>query len=99
MAAKYTPADYVFQFVTVTGGVLIALLINGLVEWNQNRELVATARANLAREIADNKRDLDSARGSIELTTTRLDNAITFAGDLIKEKRTPISELKLDLDL
>jgi hypothetical protein len=28
---KYTASDYFFQFVTITVGVLIALLINGLV--------------------------------------------------------------------
>ena len=45
---KYAIVDYVFQFITVTAGVLIALLINGLVEWNHNRELVAEARATIA---------------------------------------------------
>ena len=49
---KYTSVDYAFQFITITAGVLIALLINGLVEWNDNRELAAQARATSQREIA-----------------------------------------------
>jgi len=31
MAAKYSAADYIFQFVTVTVGMFIALMINGAV--------------------------------------------------------------------
>ena len=57
-AAKYTVVDYVFSFITITAGVLIALLINGLVEWNATRALVAEARATIAREITDNRKDL-----------------------------------------
>lgn len=56
---KYTFADYAFQFVTVTAGVLIALLIDGLVDWNHNRELVATARQMIAREVAGNLKELE----------------------------------------
>ena len=51
---KYTFADYAFQFITVTAGVLIALFIDGLVESNHNRELVVVAREMIARKLADN---------------------------------------------
>ena len=56
MAPKYSPADYLFQFITVTAGVFIALVIDGLTDWNNNRELVAQARSTIAREIRDNKK-------------------------------------------
>ena len=64
-APKYTVVDYVFSFITITAGVLIALLINGLVQWNDNRELVAEARATINREIADNKKELAEALGIV----------------------------------
>ena len=62
---KYSFADYAFQFITVTAGVLIALFIDGLADWNAKRELVASARATIMRELADNKKDLEATLSGI----------------------------------
>jgi len=43
----------------VTIGILIALSLEGLLEWRHHRELVAEARANIASEIQDNRKELD----------------------------------------
>ena len=63
---KYTFADYAFQFITVTAGVLIALFIDGLVERNHNRELVAAAHATIVREVADNLKELEGLPKALE---------------------------------
>jgi len=96
---KYTSSDYFFQFVTVTVGVLIALLINGLVEWNRDRELVADARATIAREIADNKQDLEASLSGMAAEMKSLDNAMRFASEMLETKKTAINELKVGLNL
>jgi hypothetical protein len=62
--------------------MFIALLINGMVEWNHNRELVAEARATIAREIADNKKDLDATVASFPRDQEALTSAIQFADRL-----------------
>ena len=98
MANKYTASDYFFSFVTITLGVLIALLINGLVEWNNNRQLVAQARATIAQEIGENKRDLDVTLASMADDRARFANAITFATDMLATKKTIVNELKLHLN-
>ena len=98
MPNKYTANDYVFSFVTITLGVLIALLINGLVEWNNNRQLVTQARATIAQEIGENKRDLDVTLASFPDDRKRFDNAIKFANDMLATKKTAINELKLHLN-
>ena len=85
---KYAIVDYVFQFITVTAGVLIALLINGLVEWNHNRELVAEARATIAREIERNKKDLDGTVASMPGDIQKLESALTFANEMLTKKKT-----------
>lgn len=95
---KYTLVDYVFQFITITVGVLIALLINGLVQWNDNRALVAQARATIEQEIAANKKDLESTLVGVAEDMKRFDNAITFASDMLSAKKTTITELKLHLN-
>jgi hypothetical protein len=48
--------DLAIQLVIVTAGVFIALVVDSLVEWNQQRRLVNEARATLNREIGDNQR-------------------------------------------
>lgn len=97
-AGKYTLVDYIFQFITITGGVLIALLINGLVQWSDNRALVAQARAVIEEEIAANKKDLDVTLIGVADDLKRFDNAIAFARDMITAKKTTITELKLHLN-
>jgi hypothetical protein len=97
--SKYTLVDYVFQFITVTAGVLIALLINGLVEWNNNRALVADARATIAREIAANRKDLDATLGGIDGDIHKLESALTFANDMLTKKSTSINELSFHINL
>jgi hypothetical protein len=99
MKSKYTLADYAFQFITVTVGMFIALFINGLVEWNQNRELVAEARAMIAREIDDNRKDLDATVSSFPRDQAALLNAIKFADDMLSAHKTAITSIELHYNL
>lgn len=98
-AKKYGLSDYLFQFITITAGVLIALLVNGFVELRANRELVRDARATLTREIADNKKEIDSTLAGYEGDAKSLDNAIKFANDLLKTKTTTVNELNFHVNL
>ena len=97
--SKYTASDYFFSFITITAGVLIALLINGMVEWNNNRALVAQARQTIADEVRGNKKDLDSTLTGMADDVKQFDNALKFANDLLTSRKTSISELKLHLNL
>jgi hypothetical protein len=99
MKGKYTLADYVFQFITIAAGVLIALFASGLTEIYNNRQLVAQARATIAREIADNKKDLDTTMASFASDRKALDNAVQFAADLLTTKKTTITSLELHYNM
>ena len=92
---KYTLADYVFQFITVTAGVLIALLIDGLAETRSNRELVESARAMIKRELTDNKKDLEATLAGITADQDAMRNAIKFADDLLTARKTTINSVQL----
>ena len=46
--------DFFVQLVIVTAGVLIALLLQGLVDWQRGQALVGEARANIRQELEDN---------------------------------------------
>lgn len=99
MKSKYTPADYAFQFITVTAGVLIALLINELVVWKQNSDLVAEARTMLQREITDNKKDLDATVASFPRDFAAMQSAIKFANDMLTAHKTTITSIELHYNL
>ncbi len=96
---KYTLPDYAFQFVTVTAGVLIALFIDGLVEQNHNRELVVAARGMLAREVADNLKELQGLPQSVAKSNGDIDNCLKLANDLLSKGKTDIHEVRLGFDL
>jgi len=96
---KYTLVDYVFQFITITAGVLIALLINGLVEWNHNRELVAQARATITREITDNLKELEGLPGALEKSSSEIDNVLKLADDLLASGMSDVHTVSLGVNL
>jgi hypothetical protein len=96
---KYTFVDYAFQFITITAGVLIALLINGLVEWNNNRELVNEARHTIRREVEANLKELEGFPGNIKRSTSELEAAMRFADDLLNKGKTDTHSLSLNFNL
>ena len=54
------------HMLTVVLGILIALSLDGLLEWNHHRQLVREARENITTEIRKNKEDLDQALSELQ---------------------------------
>ena len=88
-----------FQFITITGGVLIALLVNGFVELRDTRALLRQARSTIAQEIAANKRELEVVLSSYPQHRTRFEAAITLSDQLLATKTTTIHKLDFGLEL
>lgn len=99
MKGKYTLGDYVFQFITIAAGVLLALFASGLNEFYNNRQLVAQARANIARELADNKKDLEATMAGFPRDRESLRNAIKFADEMLSAQKTAITSLQLHYNM
>jgi hypothetical protein len=91
MKSKYSASDYTFQFITVTAGVLIALLIDGLVDWNNNRELVAAAHASIAREVADNLKEIEGLPKSISSANDEVEKLLEVRQRPARERARPMS--------
>jgi hypothetical protein len=96
---KYTTVDYVFSFITITAGVLIALLIQSFVEWNTDRELVAEARANITREVRDNLKELEGLPEVITKSNADIDNALNLARELLAKGTSDIHSVNLGFNL
>jgi hypothetical protein len=99
MKGKYALEDYIFQFITVTAGVLIALLINGLDAWNDTRELVLKSRTTIEREIADNKKELDSTVSGFAADHQKLQGAIKFADQILTAGRSDLRSFNLNYNM
>ena len=52
--------DFLLHLLTITIGLLIALSLEGCVEWQHHRHLVREAKENLRQEIEDNQRAVRS---------------------------------------
>jgi hypothetical protein len=92
---KYSAADYAFQLITVTAGVLIALFIDSLAETRNNRDLVESARAMIMRELADNKKDVEATLSGIAADQEGMKNAVRFADEMLSAKKTKINSVQL----
>lgn len=57
--------DFLLHLLTITIGLLIALGLEGCVEWQHHRELVKEARANLHSEFQDNQKTIADALTAI----------------------------------
>jgi hypothetical protein len=50
--------EFGMHLLIVTTGILIALSLEGLLEWRHHRELAQEARTNILNEIRDNEKGL-----------------------------------------
>lgn len=98
-ARKYGFEDYAYQFITITGGVLIALLTNGLVQWNSDRLLVREAHATIARELADNMNEVKLVVGGQAGRMANLDSALQTANELLATRTLASRSVNLSFNL
>ena len=90
---------FVIELLIVTSGVLIALSVDSLREWNQYRSLVREARAMIARGIADNKKEVDISLSEVAVRKSNLKKALTLVDDLLTDKKSEIQEFRLGFGL
>lgn len=82
---------FAMQFVLVTAGVLMALLIDSLVEVRRQNELVAEAHAAIAAEVADNAKQLDNSLPSLDQVEGTLLGMLQASEDILTNGTTTFS--------
>ncbi len=78
----HTVKDFLVQLMTITAGILIALSLEGVLEWSHHRTLVSEAKDNLRQEILDNKREIGKVLAGIPSLRKNEEAAIQFIADL-----------------
>ncbi|HWE51426.1 MAG TPA: hypothetical protein VG273_16660 [Bryobacteraceae bacterium] len=73
--------DFLYHMLTVLLGILIALSLESLIEWNHHRNLVRETRESLAHEIGENQARLRKGLTLAPRAEERLRNAIRLADE------------------
>lgn len=90
--------EFLVHLGTITAGVLIALSLEGVMEWNHYRILVREAKENIRREIEDNLKDIDTVLAKSGERKQRTDTALRFVDELLRTKKTDVNELQLGFE-
>ena len=81
--------DFFLHLTTITIGLLIALSLEGLVEWQHHRHLVHEAEASLHAEIQNNAKDMPGVIADLHKQQNDLKNDIVVLDYLQKNRKMP----------
>ncbi len=81
--------DFFIHLATITIGLLIALGLEGCVEWMHHRHLVQEAEASLHREIENNSTVLVEAVANLQKEQKDLGHDVEVLKEIIKTKKPP----------
>jgi hypothetical protein len=89
----HSKKEFLFHMFTVVLGILIALALEGVVEWAHHRALVREARANIAIELRHNKETIEKAIPQIEDRKKQLQYVISTIDEVEKTRKLTVSSL------
>ena len=92
--------DFFVHLVTITIGLLIALGLEGYVEWLHHLHLAHEARTSLHAEIAGNAKDITKAAAQLHEREKDLKSDVAVLKYVIKNKKMPEhAAMSIDFDL
>jgi hypothetical protein len=81
--------DFFIHLFTITIGLLIALSLEGLVEWQHHRHLVHEAEANMNAEVRHNASDMQNRLQLLHSQQAALTHDIEILGSMKKTRKEP----------
>ena len=81
---------------TVTIGILIALSLEGLLEWNHHQHLIREARENIRTEIEDNRRELSKSLQTLSRTRQGHGQILRWISEMEKQHKSGINSLTVN---
>ena len=87
--------EFFKELLTITIGILIALSLEGMVEWKHHRTLVREARSNILNEMRDNRREV--AKQELELVRMQQEaqRLVTAVHQVESNRKSPATHLQL----
>jgi hypothetical protein len=93
--AAHSWKDLLIQLATITAGILIALSFEGIREWRHERTLVREARETIAREIADNLKEIDGEQNSVKSRQANIAGLLTLVENIQARKASDVHEINV----
>ena len=84
--------DFFIHLITITIGLLIALSLEGCVEWQQHRHLVRDAEASLQAEIQNNAKDMQGTLDDLHKQQAVLKQDVVALKDIARKRTMPKNE-------
>ena len=81
--------DFFLHIFTITIGLLIALSLEGLVEWQHHRHLVAEAKESLHEEIKSNSEKISDSLTKLHKHQSELAHDLEVLNYIIEHKKVP----------
>ncbi len=81
--------DFLLHLITITIGLLIALSLEGLVEWQHHRHLVQDAEASLHAEIENNSKGMQANLDDLHKQQASLAHDVSVLKFIIKTHKMP----------
>jgi hypothetical protein len=81
--------DFFIHLITITIGLLIALSLEGCVEWQQHRHLVRDAEASLQAEIQNNARDMQGTLDDLHRQQAVLKQDVVVLKGIARTRKMP----------
>jgi len=97
--APHSLKEFLRELVTITAGILIALSLEGVLEWNHHRHLVRESRDNIHTELSENRRELEDAMAKQKTTEQQLAKFYTTLVDLETKRGSITTNLQLNISL
>src|SRR5438105_10721119 len=91
--------DFLLQLATITIGILIALTLEGTLEWVHHRRLVHEAKANLSTEIHENQVEISQGLAGLRTAEQQLQQMVTLVHKLQQNRATPVGDIKFNWTL
>jgi hypothetical protein len=84
--------EFFRELLTITTGILIALSLEGLLQWNNHRQLVREARTNIISELRQNQFEIAKEQEALRNEEHDVRTIVTFVHQLELNPRIPVHE-------
>ena len=85
--------EFLRELLTITAGILIALSLEGLLQWNHHRELVREARTAVTSELGENRRELAKEEQALGGMQQDIRKIIDLVHQLELHPRMPVGSI------
>ena len=97
--AIHSVKDFLLQLLTITVGILIALALEGTLEWMHHRRLVHEAEVNLSTEVRENQIEIDKGMQGLRTSEQELKQLIALVHQLQQNRANPVGNIQFNWTL